>query len=134
MVACAAAMLLTSCNTKTETNYAELMRGRWHVDSVFPELPEGKYFTDGDEFVLNPDMTLVMENEWHGYFTEAYWTIAMELEEHEHYISMTGVRDEKDYLILFARVASITDNQMSLEMVDDINSVTYRFQLSRVTQ
>lgn len=134
LAVCAAAVLFTSCKAKTETNYVDLVKGRWHVDSVFPELPEGKYFVDGDEFLLNSDMTLVMENEWRGYFTEAYWTVALELEDHEYYISMKGVRDEKDYLILFARISGVTENQMALEVIDEVTSTTYRIRLSRVTQ
>lgn len=132
LAACAAVMSLTSCKTKTETNYVELLLGRWHVESVFPELPDKKYFVAGDEFVLHEDMTMTLENNWRGYFSSTYWTIAMELDEKMQYLSMTGIRDEKEYSILLARIVGITENEMSLEYIDEATSTTYRFRLTRV--
>ena len=132
VAACAAVMSLTSCKTKTETNYVELVLGRWHVESVFPELPDKKYFVDGDEFVLHEDMTMTLENNWNAYFSSAYWTIAFELDEKIHYLSMTGVHEEEEYQILMARIVGITDNEMSLEYIDESTSTTYRFRLTRV--
>lgn len=135
-VAAAAAVLsltsLTSCKAKIETNYVDMMLGRWHVESVFPELPDKKYFVAGDEFVLNEDMTLTLENNWRGYFTSTYWTLAYELDEKSQYLSMTGTRNEEEYSILLARIVGITDNEMSLEYVDEATSTTYRFRLTRV--
>ena len=82
-VAAVAALLsltsLTSCNTKVETNYVDLMLGRWHVESVNPELPDKKYFVAGDEFVLNSDMTLTLDNNWAGYFSSTRPTRASRL-------------------------------------------------------
>ena len=121
-VAAVAALLsltsLTSCKTKVETNYVDLMLGRWRVESVNPELPDKKYFVAGDEFVLNSDMTLTLDNNWAGYFSSTRWTIAYDLDEKAQYISMTGVNNEKDYSILFARISGITENEMSLEYTD----------------
>ena len=125
-------MSLTSCKTKTETNYGELLLGRWHVESVFPELPDKKYFVAGDEFVLHEDMTMTLDNNWSGHFTSTYWTVAMELDEKMHYLSMTGMYDEKEYSILLARIVGITENEMSLEYIDEATSTTYRFRLTRV--
>ncbi len=135
-VAAVAALLsltsLTSCKTKVETNYVDLMLGRWRVESVNPELPDKKYFVAGDEFVLNSDMTLRLDNNWAGYFSSTRWTIAYDLDEKAQYISMTGVNNEKDYSILFARISGITENEMSLEYTDESISTTYRFRLKRV--
>ena len=105
---------------------------RWHVESVNPELPDKKYFVAGDEFVLNSDMTLTLDNNWAGYFSSTRWTIAYDLDEKAQYISMTGVNNEKDYSILFARISGITENEMSLEYTDESISTTYRFRLKRV--
>ena len=115
-VAAVAALLsltsLTSCKTKVETNYVDLMLGRWRVESVNPELPDKKYFVAGDEFVLNSDMTLTLDNNWAGYFSSTRWTIAYDLDEKAQYIS--------------------TENEMSLEYTDESISTTYRFRLKRV--
>ncbi len=133
LTACAVVMSLTSCKTKMETNYVDLMLGRWHVDNVFPELPDKKYFVKGDEFVLNADMTMLLDNNWRGYFTSTYWTVAFDLDEKAHYLSMTGMHDEDQYSLLFASITGITDTGMSLEYVDESTSTTYRLTLSRVT-
>ena len=132
LAACAAVMSLTSCKTKQDNNYVDLMLGRWHVDSVFPELPDKKYFVDGDEFVLKADMTMQLDNNWRGYFTSTYWTVAFDFAEKMHYLSMTGIHDEDQYSILLARIVGITEGAMSLEYIDENTSTTYRLTLSRV--
>lgn len=132
LAACAAVMSLTSCKTKQDNNYVDLMLGRWHVDSVFPELPDKKYFVDGDEFVLKADMTMQLDNNWRGYFTSTYWTVAFNFDEKMHYLSMTGIHDEDQYSILLARIVGITEGAMSLEYIDENTSTTYRLTLSRV--
>ena len=77
-------------------------------------------------------MTLRLDNNWGGYFSSTRWTIAYDLDEKAQYISMTGVNNEKDYSILFARISGITENEMSLEYTDESISTTYRFRLTRV--
>ncbi len=130
----AVAMSFTSCKAKMETNYVDLLLGRWRVVTVFPELPDKKYFIAGDEFVLNSDMTMVLDNNWKPYFSSTRWTLAYELDEAAYYVSMTGTHNEDEYAILFARIAGINDNELSLEYTDEATSTVYRLSLKRVTE